>query len=102
MITLFFDYIDTAKNLTIFNSYRKIADYLDAQPVKISQWRQGKGYVSPCECVLLARLLGIKPEEIAFVLKAQSVTSPDEKTRWLKEAKKAHNPISPPKKFLKI
>lgn len=97
----FFDYIEEAKKRTICDSYRKIAQYLDAPPIKISQWKQGKGYVSPAECAHLARLLGISTEEIAYVIKAEKEDIPEKKDLWYKEAKIFSRPINPPESLKK-
>ncbi|EDV2403503.1 hypothetical protein V3W87_004436 [Salmonella enterica] len=96
MKKIFFEYIEEAKKLTICDSYRKIAQYLDAPPIKISQWKQGKGYVSPAECAHLARLLGITTEEIAYVIKAEREEIPEKKEYWYKEAEIFSRPINPP------
>lgn len=95
----FFDYVEAALNETICNTYRKLAQYLDTPQPKISQWKTGKSYVSPAECVLLARLLGISTEEIAFVLKAEKEPLPERKQLWYQEAKRFEKPINPPSKY---
>lgn len=97
----FYAYVECAKKTTIYDSNISLAKYLDVPPNRISQWRINRAYVSPTDCIFLARLLGISVEEIAFVSRAQETKIPDEKQKWLALAAKFARPVNPPDKYKK-
>ncbi|PCS38716.1 hypothetical protein [Escherichia coli] len=97
----FFDYIMTAKKLTIFNSYVKLADYLNVPAQRLTDWKLQRGRVEPAECVLLAILLGLDPAEIAFTIKAEREINPEKVTQWLNLAEQYARPVNPPDKYKK-
>jgi len=97
----FFDYIMTAKKLTIFDSYVKLADYLNVPAQRLTDWKLKRGRVEPAECVLLAILLGLEPAEIAFTIKAEREINPEKVPQWLSLAAEHAKPINPPEKYRK-
>ncbi|EPA0315797.1 helix-turn-helix domain-containing protein [Klebsiella aerogenes] len=101
MFDNFYAYIECAKETTIYDSNISLAKYLDVPPNRISQWRINRAYVSPTDCILLAKLLGISVEEIAFVSRAQEAKIPDEKKKWLSLAAEYARPVNPPDKYKK-
>ena len=101
MFDNFFSYVEKAKETTIYDSNVLLAKFLDIPPNRISQWKINRSYVSPTDCILLAKLLGISVEEIAFVSRAQEAKIPDEKKRWLSLAAEYARPVNPPDKYKK-
>lgn len=95
----FFDYINIAKNETIFSDNQKLAKYLNVPANQISRWKRNQGSVTPADCVLLAELLGLEPGEIAFVLKAEK--EPEFSNNWLSVASGYVRPVNPPDKYKK-
>lgn len=101
MFENFYQYIEYAKKTTICDSNITLAKYLDIPPNRISQWRINRGYVSATDCILLAKLLGITTEEIAFVHRATEATIPEEKQKWHALAAEYARPVNPPAKYRK-
>lgn len=97
----FFSYVEQAKKITKFSTNVKLAEYLNANPQRISDWRLNRGRVEPADCVLLAHLLGISTEEIAFVLKAEKETNPEKISKWLSLAAEYARSVNPPDKYKK-
>jgi len=95
----FFDYIEMAKQITIFSDNQKLARYLSIPANQISRWKSNQGSVAPADCVLLAELLGIETAEIAFVLKAEK--EPEFHNHWLSVASSYARPVNPPAKYRK-
>lgn len=98
----FYDYIEDALNKTKYDSIQLLAKYLDVSPNRISQWKQGRGSVTPAECVQIADLLGLNVEEIAFIIEAEKQTLPEFKEKWLEKAMIYQRTVNPPNKYKKI
>lgn len=97
----FYDYIEEALIKTKYDTIQLVAKYLDVSPNRISQWKRGRGSVTPAECVLIAELLGLNIEEIAFIIEAERQTLPEFKQEWLEKAKPYRRKINPPNKYKK-
>lgn len=98
----FYDYIEEALNKTKYDTIQLLAKYLDLSPNRISQWKRGRGSVTPAECVLIAELLGLNVEEIAFIIEAEKQTLSEFKEKWLEKASFYRRTVNPPNKYKKI
>ncbi|EGD1139003.1 helix-turn-helix transcriptional regulator [Salmonella enterica] len=102
MHTKFFDYIEAALKKTKYDSIQLLGRHLDISPNRISQWKKGRGTVTPAECVQVAELLGLNVEEIAFIIEAERQTLPEFREKWLEKAKLYRKSINPPNKYKKV
>lgn len=97
----FFNYVEDAIRETKFDSFQSLAKYLSISPNRISQWKKGRGGVTPAECVLLAKLLGITVEELAFVIQAEREQVDDFREKWFDLAREYEHPVNPPHRYKK-